>query len=95
VLSVVSAPTFGADFDDDGDVDGDDLAQWRGDFGANGSSDADNDGDSDGGGFLAWQRQFGGGAPTISASEAVPEPGALALASLATYCLGLVRQRRR
>ena len=37
------------DFDDDGDVDADDLAQWEGDFGLNGDADADFDGDSDGG----------------------------------------------
>ena len=33
--------TFSADFDGDGDVDGNDLAQWEGDFGLNGDSDAD------------------------------------------------------
>src|SRR5262249_27045860 len=47
------------DFDEDGDVDHDDLVQWRGDFGANGDSDADEDGDSDGADFLIWQRQIG------------------------------------
>ncbi len=49
-----------ADFDNDGDVDGNDLAQWEGDFGLNGDSDADGDADSDGADFLAWQRQFTG-----------------------------------
>jgi hypothetical protein len=70
-----------ADFDEDDDVDGDDLAQWQGDFGANGLSDADDDGDSDGADFLAWQRQLGSGSAGASSSQAaVPEPGGVALA---------------
>ncbi len=79
---------FTADFDLDGDVDGDDLAQWQGDFGTGGGSDADADGDSDGGDFLTWQRQFGSGVPSLASSQTVPEPatGALAAAAL----LGLI-----
>ena len=65
---------FAGDFDEDGDVDGDDLAQWQGDFGVNALSDADNDGDSDGADFLAWQRQLGAAAPAVSANAPVPEP---------------------
>jgi autotransporter-associated beta strand protein len=84
VLSVVNAIAYSADFDSDGDVDGDDLVDWRGDFGVNDFSDADDDGDSDGADFLAWQRQLGGGAPAASRPQsAVPEPGALALAWIA------------
>ncbi len=49
-----------ADFDNDGYVDGDDLAQWEGNFGSGVTADADGDGDSDGADFLAWQRQFTG-----------------------------------
>ncbi len=55
--AVVAAP---ADFDNDGDVDGNDLAQWEDNFGADANADADSDGDSDGADFLAWQRQFTG-----------------------------------
>ena len=54
-----AAPILG-DFDNDGDVDGNDLSQWQGDFGLNGNSDADFDGDSDGADFLAWQRNLTG-----------------------------------
>ncbi len=62
-----------ADFDRDGDVDGDDLADWQLAHGMNDSGDADGDGHSDGRDFLIWQRQFGSG---VGAAEtvAVPEP---------------------
>jgi T5SS/PEP-CTERM-associated repeat protein len=73
IISVVNAPLFEADFDEDGDVDGDDLSQWRSDFGQNAVSDANGDGDSDGTDFLAWQRQVGSGASSV-VGAAVPEP---------------------
>ncbi|MEO2049961.1 MAG: PEP-CTERM sorting domain-containing protein [Pirellulales bacterium] len=92
-LEVVSVPSFSADFDNDGDVDGDDLAQWEGDFGGPGS-DADSDGDSDGSDFLAWQQQFGSGVPVAAALGAVPEPSTLFLAGLAG-CFGLLITRRK
>jgi len=53
---------------------GADLAQWQGDFGVNAMSD----GDSDGADFLTWQRQLGGAA-TVAATAAVPEPATLLL----------------
>jgi hypothetical protein len=81
VLEVVEATFLEADFDEDGDVDGDDLTQWRGDFGVNDLSDADNDGDSDGADFLVWQRQLGS-MPVTPTAGAVPEPAAWTLAGL-------------
>lgn len=49
-----------ADFDGSGGaVDGTDLSQFEGDYGANGDSDADLDGDTDGNDFLIWSRQVG------------------------------------
>jgi fibronectin-binding autotransporter adhesin len=72
-----------ADFDGDGDVDGDDLAEWRNDFGAGNGSDADGDNDSDGHDFLAWQRQLGS-VPAVAATAVVPEPGAFLLFILAS-----------
>jgi hypothetical protein len=65
------------DFDADGDVDGDDLDEWKIGFNGGGNGDADSDGDSDGADFLAWQRNFGTGVSATPAS--VPEPGALLL----------------
>ncbi|MBA3485096.1 MAG: hypothetical protein H0T51_25145 [Pirellulales bacterium] len=70
---MVARPAFTADFDGDGDVDAEDLAQWQGDFGMTSLSDADDDGDSDGADFLAWQQQLGS-AGMVDATAAVPEP---------------------
>jgi T5SS/PEP-CTERM-associated repeat protein len=80
-LNVIGA--YSADFDEDGDVDGDDLNQWEGDFGANDLSDADEDGDSDGHDFLEWQRQLGSGVAAVAAGGTVPEPGGMILFLLA------------
>ena len=81
---------FTADFDRDGDVDGDDQAQWQGDFGINGDSDADSDadgdGDSDGADLLAWQRNFGTGVPSAANSQAVPEPATYLLFIIGLTC---------
>jgi hypothetical protein len=85
-LQVVSAPIFSADFDLDGDVDGDDLDVWMASFGVSDGADADNDGDSDGADFLSWQQQLGS-VPAVIASGAVPEPGTLELLALAGVCL--------
>ncbi len=93
VLTV--SPTFTADFDEDGDVDSDDLVQWQGDYGLNALSDADDDGDSDGDDFLAWQQQLGSGLSIGSAVGVIPEPSALALISLVSCGWALVRQLPR
>jgi hypothetical protein len=81
------------DFDEDGDVDGDDLAQWQGDFGANGLSDGDDDGDSDGADFLYWQRQLRSALPA-AIFDVIPEPGALPMAVFALGSLLSVSFRR-
>jgi len=75
-LSVTGTAQFTADFNDDGKVDGADLAKWKGDFAMNANSDADGDGDSDGNDFLIWQRQLGSGVPAAASIAAVPEPAA-------------------
>jgi T5SS/PEP-CTERM-associated repeat protein len=91
-VAVRVVPHFEADFDNDGDVDGDDLAEWRNDFGPAAGSDADADGDSDGHDFLAWQQQLGRGL-AVEATAAVPEPAsctvaaALAIAAAASFRL--------
>jgi T5SS/PEP-CTERM-associated repeat protein len=84
VLSVTS-PYLAADFDENGIVNGADLANWKTGFGTAAAAthmqgDADFDGDVDGADFLTWQLQLGS-APAIAATATVPEP---------TSCLLLV-----
>ena len=71
------------DFDEDGDVDGDDLANWQTGFGASSGAshnagDADGDGDVDGADFLLWQGEFTGPS-TLTTTMAVPEPAGATL----------------
>ncbi len=77
--------TDGADFDRDGDVDGDDFLAWQAAFGCNAGCpvDADGDDDTDGDDFLVWQAQFGSGVTSTASATAVPEPACLLLLSLA------------
>lgn len=81
------------DFDGDRTVDGDDLAQWVGDFGVNGDSDANNDDVSDGADLLVWQQHLGesGGLPVASS---IPEPTGVLLIGVALAAT-LHRRRRR
>jgi T5SS/PEP-CTERM-associated repeat protein len=98
-LSVVSGPgSFPADFDGDGDVDGNDLTEWRNDYGKQpnaikGDGDADGDGDVDGTDFLSWQRGVGSGVPAAPAVGAVPEPSTVVL--LAAAMVGMAGPTRR
>lgn len=66
------------DFDGDGDVDGRDFLVWQR------NTSVGNLGD--------WQTNYGAG--SLAAVNAVPEPGALVLAFLASGALGLNMQRR-
>ena len=85
------------DFNADGFVDGEDLAQWAAGYGASGAAthlqgDADYDLDVDGADFLAWQRQSGS-AGSASAPTAVPEPAALVLTIVGSSQLSCWRRR--
>jgi hypothetical protein len=72
-LKVESVPEFEADFDNDGDVDSDDLTDpvygWEARFG----------GDLDGFDFLEWQRHFGSGVPPLSSPTVIPEPSSIGM----------------
>ena len=84
--------SFAGDFDDDGDVDGDDFLVWQNGMptasgAAKSGGDADGDGDVDGDDFLIWQNQF----PSPAALSNTPEPASLGLLALG----GLLMLRRR
>jgi T5SS/PEP-CTERM-associated repeat protein len=94
-VEVIQLPSQAADFDEDGDVDGDDLAAWRHGFGGSGSAshgegDADGDLDVDGADFLAWQRQLSVAPVAVAAS--VPEPSACVVAMV--LCAAVVARVR-
>jgi T5SS/PEP-CTERM-associated repeat protein/autotransporter-associated beta strand protein len=82
ILSVTGS-VLDADFDEDGDVDGNDLTKWESGFGMSSaashtSGDADSDQDVDGRDFLVWQQQTGVAPPVTS----TPEPTATSLIAI-------------
>jgi hypothetical protein len=85
---LIGPPEFG-DYDDDGDVDGNDFLVWQrtfGDAGASLAADGNGDGVVDGGDLTVWRDAFGQVAPLPPASataSAVPEPAAALLAFMA------------
>ena len=84
-----------ADFDIDGDVDGNDLTIWQAGYGSgtlHSQGDADLDGDVDGQDFLTWQRQFGS-AVQVVANVAVPEPACGWLAVVTLLLIAVTRRR--
>lgn len=89
VFKIVAGAIEG-DFDEDGDVDGDDLVIWQAGYGINANGDADNDLDTDGRDFLVWQRNYTGA--LLSASTAVPEPGAGVLVTFGALAWCLIRK---
>lgn len=78
-----------ADFDYDGDVDGDDLTIWQTALGTDRAGDADSDNVSDGSDFLIWQRQL---SPPLATP--VPEPSWLILAASAIIGVATCQQAR-
>lgn len=88
------------DFDNNGAVDGNDLAVWKTAFGTTDAADADGDGDSDGQDYLAWQRNLGLtwedlAIPSTAATAAVPEPSAATILALSAAGLLPFHRRRR
>ena len=88
------------DFDGDLDVDGDDLAVWRSNFGSTSATplhgDADGDADVDGADFLVWQQHVS--PPDAAVHTTVPEPLpwlSAALAAFAAFIAGRGKQINR
>jgi hypothetical protein len=87
------------DFDEDGDVDPDDLPRWTVGFGASSGAlhsegDSDFDGDADGTDFLAWQRELGQTSALAAAESTVPEPSTFILAGAGLIAWTFARRRR-
>lgn len=89
--SLVKGPT--ADFDADGDVDGQDFIAWQAGVGKDTALRADGDSNGDGianaEDLAFWKQQFGKPATTVAS---VPEPNSVALA---VYMLTLASRFRR
>ncbi len=60
-MGINSALQHTADFDSDGDVDGDDFLLWQAGFAIDAGGDADGDLDIDGDDFLLWQAELRNG----------------------------------
>jgi hypothetical protein len=83
-----------ADFNQDGDVDGDDFLTWQRGLGIGSTlseGDADGDGDVDAGDLAAWRFQFGSTNAVVPVGSAVPEPAGL----IVLACLAVVYAVRR
>ncbi|MBA4104116.1 MAG: hypothetical protein C0485_00030 [Pirellula sp.] len=95
----VSASSGGidADFDGDGNVDGEDFLTWQQNFGVavatNEQGDADGNATVDAADLAAWQSNFGGGA-AFAAIGAVPEPAAATLGAIMLTSVAALRKRR-
>jgi hypothetical protein len=91
--------TLEGDFDNDADVDSEDLAAWEGGYGLTGGAgrsdgDADGDFDVDGADFLIWQLQAGTGVTSLEANSAnVPESTTATLAVVGMLLLSQFRCR--
>lgn len=77
VLNLVAAAPASADFDNDGDVDGNDFLVWQRNFGTTGDAvledgDANGDGVVNGSDLAVWAERFA--APLAATKLVVPEP---------------------
>ena len=95
VLNLVAAPVADADFDGDGDVDGNDFLSWQRGFSTSNPAlgDADGNGTVDSADLAIWKDQFGQISMngTALSQATVPEPGAVKL--LLSGALMLMRWR--
>jgi hypothetical protein len=99
-VAALSAAFDAADFNEDGHVDGDDLARFRAGFGRSGAAvwrrDGDANGDNvvDGADFLIWQQSLSDSESGDStATSAVAEPSGLSLGAAATVLAASASRR--
>lgn len=99
--ALISEPPEFGDYDDDGDVDGNDFLVWQrtfGDTGASLAADGNGDGVVNADDLAIWRETFGqvAQAPPVSATAyAVPEPTTALLAFMAASVSLFVRRQGR
>jgi len=96
LLAVLELVPYTADFNNDGQVDGSDLLSWQRNLGKTGATaigDANHDRAVNGADRTVWSEQFAGNA--LGGAAAVPEPAALALASIGLMFLRGARSPQR
>jgi hypothetical protein len=97
-LSVVTQASYTTDFDEDGDVDGDDLVQWKAGYSIGSQhmdGDADADGDVDGSDLITWQQQVGSGTAAAIGASIVAEPAAWTIGAATVVLTALQRAKKR
>ena len=92
LLNIPDPPS--ADFDNDGDVDGQDFLMWQRNYGIESGAeksqgDADNDGSVSAADLAVWQNQYG--TQEMLQSLGVPEPATLGLVGFVLLLLGVKR----
>ena len=93
-----AGPINDADFDGDGDVEGDDFLRWQRNLGATGAAatlangNANGDGVIDAADLAIWRGQYG---TAVAALSAVPEPTTLAMLGLGATAIPSLRRVRR
>lgn len=90
-VALTAAPTD-ADFNDDGDVDGDDFLIWQRGFGVgitNSEGDANGDRVVNSADLIVWQNNFG--VTALQGTVTVPEPQTLLLVGFIAITLAFVR----
>lgn len=94
-IGTAAAPA-NADFDGDGDVDGNDFLTWQKGFGTGttlAQGDANGDSVVNAADLAIWKSQFGL-PPAVAAAGTVPEPAACCLAAIALGAVTFVRRTR-